>query len=101
MFFNILGTGSISFNEFAKAFISKNKKGASIERVKEVFLQSDLDRNGFLSTEECYIALRSLGHDMNDAGLKRIMQLADKNKDGRVSFMGMMIYSKKIHCIFL
>ena len=85
----ISGGGSITFNEFSKAFLKKDRKhSVAPERVKEVFDKVDKDKSGALTKSECVEAMKMLGKNMDDSGIERIMQVMDKSNDGGVSFQG-------------
>ena len=78
----------ISFHEFAEAFIAKKREHVSGDRLRRVFQEADRDRDGYLTTDECFAALKQLGHVMDDKGIRRVMGLMDKNNDGMVTFQG-------------
>lgn len=56
--------------------------------MKEVFIRTDRDGDGYLNQKECHAALKQLGHVLTEKGLERVMKLTDANHDGKVDFMG-------------
>lgn len=76
----------ISFHEFAEAFLIKKREPVSEDRLYRVFKESDRNKDGYLTTDECFAALKQLGHVMDGKGLERVMGLMDRNHDGMVSF---------------
>ena len=87
------GSGTISFHEFAQTYLKKpgNASGSakpkySTKRLEEVFRLVDRDKDGSLTHNECFQAMKMLGKHMSQSGITRIMQLMDKNHDGGVSF---------------
>ena len=84
----VLGTGKISFHEFAQTFLQKKTQAPTLERIKEVYMINDRDKDGFLDRDECFFALKQLGHVLDERGLQRVTRLMDKNGDGRISFQG-------------
>lgn len=45
-----------------------------------------------MTKEECFGALKRLGHVMDDKGIKRVMEYADKDGNGRIDFEGIFTY---------
>ena len=84
----VLGTGKISFHEFAQNKKKKKTEAPTLERIKEVYMINDRDKDGFLDRDECFFALKQLGHVLDERGLQRVTRLMDKNGDGRISFQG-------------
>lgn len=60
----------------------------SKDRLKRVFREADRNHDQYLTKDECLAALKQLGHVMDDKGIRRVMDMMDKNHDGRVSFKG-------------
>lgn len=57
-----------------------------IEQLREAFDACDGDKDGALTKDELENLLTSLGGQLNDEVLERIMQAADANKDGKMQF---------------
>lgn len=76
----------ISFHEFAEAFVIKKREAVGEDKLHRVFRECDRNKDGYLTREECFAALKQLGHVMDGKGLERVMRLMDKNQDGVVSF---------------
>jgi len=53
--------------------------------IREVFSWLDRDGNGFVDKEELNLGLRELGCKKSDEEVEKIMQIADKNGDGKLS----------------
>ena len=49
---------------------------------------NDRNKDGFLDRNECFFALKQLGHVLDERGLQQVTRLMDKNGDGRISFQG-------------
>ena len=59
-----------------------------MERIKEVYQANDRNKDGYLDHNEVFMALRQLGHTLDQSGMQRVINLMDKNGDGVVSFNG-------------
>ena len=82
------GNNKISFHEFADAFVAKKRQPVSEDRLRRVFREADRNHDQQLTREECFAALKQLGHVLDDRGIKRVMNIMDKNGDGNISFRG-------------
>ena len=54
---------------------------AGSERVKQIFLAADTDKNGVLSKEEVTAIIKKLA-DWDDETIESLMKQCDYNKDG-------------------
>lgn len=54
---------------------------AGAERVKQIFLAADTDKNGVLSKEEVTAIIKKLA-DWDDETIESLMKQCDYNKDG-------------------
>ena len=80
------GNGQIDFEEFLDmmtARISDKNTKADLERVFKLF---DDNRQGFISVENLARVARDLGEDISMEELKEIVQRADINGDGKLTF---------------
>ena len=80
------GNGQIDFEEFLDmmtARISDKNTKADLERVFKLF---DDQRQGFISVENLARVARDLGEDISLDELKEIVQRADLNGDGKLTF---------------
>eukprot|EP00747_Dinoflagellata_sp_TGD_P164144 gnl/TRDRNA2_/TRDRNA2_183661_c0_seq1.p1 gnl/TRDRNA2_/TRDRNA2_183661_c0~~gnl/TRDRNA2_/TRDRNA2_183661_c0_seq1.p1 ORF type:complete len:208 (+),score=47.59 gnl/TRDRNA2_/TRDRNA2_183661_c0_seq1:122-745(+) len=58
---------------------------ASADRIKEVFRQTDVNGDGFISRQELAAVFNKLGQFDDDA-LTAVINAADKNKDGKLAY---------------
>lgn len=80
------GTGEIEFPDFLDmmtARISENNTKEDLERVFKLF---DNDRTQEITVENLKRVARQLGEDISDEELKEIVQRADLDGDGRLTF---------------
>ena len=59
---------------------------AYITENKEIFLEFDRDGDGFITKEDLKGALLSMGKEMTDAEVGQLLDEADLDGDGKVSF---------------
>lgn len=78
--------GVISFNEFVKAYLNKEKKSLTIEQMKDTFHKVDKNKNGTLSKDEFFVALKALGNQTDSKKQERLLTRVDMNANGRVTF---------------
>ena len=80
------GSGQIDFDEFLDmmtARISDKNTKADLERVFKLF---DDTRQGYITAENLGRVAKDLGEDISAEELKEIVQRADLNGDGKVTF---------------
>ena len=68
--------------------MAKKRETISENRLRKVFAEADRNHDQHLTREECFAALKQLGHVMDERGIKRVMAIMDKNGDGSISFRG-------------
>ena len=79
--------GLISFNEFSTAYLNKNAfQIVSPGQIKNIPSNSNEMRNGLISRQECFQAMKMLGNDLKENDLDRLMRLINKNNDGKITF---------------
>lgn len=73
----------------------------SEERMRQVFKQADRNGNGTLALNECLTAMKQLGHVMDDRGIRRVMEVMDKDDSGVISYEGVykLLLFSAIHFI--
>lgn len=69
---------------------------------KEIFLEFDRDGDGFITSDDLKAALLSMGKKMTDAEVRQLLNEADLDGDGKVSFkeflrMNTSAKMRKIH----
>jgi len=65
----------------------KNEQGfITTERLKEAFDKFDTSGDGFISVTELKGLMESLGGDFTEEDIFEMLEVADKDKDGKVSF---------------
>eukprot|EP00795_Rhopilema_esculentum_P007187 gene7187-12857_t len=80
------GSGTIELTEFVR-IIEARKETVNIEEAMiEAFRVFDQDQNGFIERRELKNVMKSLGNNLNDKDIDRMMKDADKNGDGRIDF---------------
>ena len=67
------------------------------EALRTVFDREDRNKDGYLDRSECYRALKSMGHSLHANSLPRVMELMDKNRDGKISFEGRVYCLHRLH----
>ncbi|KAI5074681.1 hypothetical protein GOP47_0010642 [Adiantum capillus-veneris] len=85
------GNGTIEFEEFRSVMVHETSKANSFgqaaeEIIKGAFLAFDKDQNGFISREELFCALQSLGDMPSREEVSDMIKQADKDGDGHLSY---------------
>ena len=57
-----------------------------VDKLKDHFLLFDKDGNGFITSDELGLTLRSLGFHIEESHLKILVAEFDQNKDGKIDF---------------
>lgn len=80
------GHGSIDFNEFLDLITAKMSDNDSREDIQKVFNLFDDDRTGKISLRNLRRVAKDLGETMTDAELLEMIERADSDADGEISF---------------
>lgn len=78
--------GTISFYEFAQMMSTKIKISDIEEATKTAFKIFDVNRDGFISSEELLEVMTNLGEEVNEQEVKEMISVADIDGDGLISF---------------
>ena len=92
------GNGTIEFSEFLAIAARKIKDSDMEEEIRKVFRILNKDDNGFISFDELRRVLTNLGEKLSDEDVVEMIEEADLDKDGRISyeeFMTMMMMMTK------
>jgi calmodulin len=80
------GNDTIDFTEFL-ALMSRQMRQSDIEdELREAFRIFDRDSDGFITPKELSTLLISLGLDSSAEVVRRMINEADKNRDGKIDF---------------
>lgn len=80
------GNDSIDFTEFL-ALMSRQMRQSDIEdELREAFRVFDRDSDGFITSQELRSLLISLGLESSAEIVRRMINEADKNRDGKIDF---------------
>ncbi|KAF8572354.1 hypothetical protein P879_02213, partial [Paragonimus westermani] len=85
------GNGSIDFKEFVSMmcnYYTKLAKMADDDIYRKVFMTIDQDDDGFIDFKELKQLTQLIGHSLTDIELEEMINEADQDGDGRVSFQG-------------
>ena len=86
----LLDEGYITFPELEKMMAGQRVEiDYEEEMLRAKFNEFDLDGDGSITKKELKTVLRSMGCDMPEAEAEAMIQEADKNGDGVISFDGM------------
>eukprot|EP00918_Siedleckia_nematoides_P021708 GHVU01046750.1.p1 GENE.GHVU01046750.1~~GHVU01046750.1.p1 ORF type:complete len:167 (+),score=31.77 GHVU01046750.1:105-605(+) len=80
------GTGAIDFEEFLDAITSKLGDKESRDGIQKIFALFDDDKTGSVSLKNLKRVARELGETMTDEELREMIERADSNGDGEISF---------------
>jgi len=80
------GTGDIDFEEFLDLMTVKLGDSDRPEDVQKVFDLFDDDKTGFISIQNLKRVAKDLGENMSDAELLEMIERADSDRDGQISF---------------
>lgn len=80
------GNETIDFTEFL-ALMSRQMRQSDIEaELREAFRIFDRDNDGFITPQELKTLLISLGLDSSAEVIRRMINEADRNRDGKIDF---------------
>lgn len=80
------GTGDINFEEFLDLMTAGITNTDSKEDVQKVFNLFDDDKTGYISLQNLKRVSKDLGETMSDAELLEMIERADTDQDGQISF---------------
>lgn len=80
------GTGDIDFEEFLDLMTAGISNTDSKEDVQKVFNLFDDDKTGYISLQNLKRVSKDLGETMSDAELLEMIERADADQDGQISF---------------
>ena len=92
------GNGTVDFDEFLRmmsnSYSGRSEDPQRMERVEEeemrhAFRIFDIDGNGFIDARELKLTMCKLGENLTDKEVKRMMKMADKNRDGKIDYEGL------------
>ncbi|XP_002964279.2 calmodulin-2/4 [Selaginella moellendorffii] len=76
----------VDISYFMELIAKKMKDEDSSVRLREAFANFDKDKNGFISASELSNVLKTMGQDLTDKDLDRMIELADIDGDGQVNY---------------
>lgn len=80
------GQGAIDFEEFLDAITSKLGDKESREGIQKIFNLFDDDKTGTINIKNLKRVARELGETMTEEELREMIERADSNGDGEISF---------------
>ena len=80
------GNGSIDFEEFLKLMTTRLSDKDSLEDLKKVFYLFDDEKTNFINIQNLRRVAKELGETMDDNELQEMIDRADTDNDGFVSF---------------
>ena len=80
--------GSIEFGEFIVMMARSMKEMDQDDEIREAFRVFDLNRDGYISSKELGQMMGNLGEQLTPQELEDMIQEADSDGDGRVSYEG-------------
>nr|CAB3241259.1 EF-hand calcium-binding domain-containing protein 7-like [Phallusia mammillata] len=90
--------GAVTFSEFCK--LAKEMKSTSKNQLITAFKKIDINGDGFISESELYRVLTSKGEKMTHSEIRKILDMADANKDGKLDYeeFSAMVLSTSNEC---
>lgn len=80
------GSGEIDFDEFLDLMTARMSDKDSKEDIQKVFTLFDDDKTGFITLQNMKRVASELGEAMSDAELLEMIERADNDQDGQISF---------------
>ena len=94
------GSGTIDFPEFLDMMTARMSDKDSREDIQKVFKLFDDDRSDTITIHNLRRVARELGETMDDSELQEMIERADTNGDGHVSFDDFFNIGNGIVCTF-
>ena len=93
---HIYNTNQIYFNQFLKIMAKrlKHRKNDEDKYLKNCFLSLDRNKNGYISLHEIRYIITHYNEEITEEEIKDLMEEADTDKDGYVSFDEFMTIMK-------
>lgn len=79
-------TGGISFIEFMKAMDTKPYRNETKKEIAAIFKKYDRDNKNYLTLDDFKEMNSHVKENLDEETLKLMLEKADSNKDGKVSF---------------
>jgi len=80
------GNGLVDFKEFLN-LMESNCLVQDVDReIEALFAHIDRNKDGFISEKELKDMMKGLGEKVKKKDIKKMMKVADSNKDGKISF---------------
>ena len=86
-----LGDRKIDFIEFMHLMGKKIKSSTSEADIERCFSAFDRDEDGYITVKELKNIFLSLGENIEDSDLRKMMKPVDTDEDGLISYGGMKI----------
>lgn len=79
------GEGDIKFEKFLTLLTTRVTENDSLSDMKQLFSMFDDDKCGFVTVKNLRRSVREMGVDVGEEELQKMIEVADLDKDGRVS----------------
>lgn len=79
------GEGDIEFEKFLTLLTTRITEGDSQSDMKQLFSMFDDDKCGFVTVKNLRRSVKEMGVDIGEEELEKMIEVADLDKDGRVS----------------
>lgn len=83
------GSGTVDFPEFLNMMAKKIQCTDSEEEIREAFRVFDKDNQGSISTDEMRFVMRNIPGQMAESEIEEMIQEADQDGDGRITYEGL------------
>lgn len=84
--FDVEETGGISFREFMNAMDTKPYLNERKKDIMQVFKKYDREGKGYITLEDIKEINRQLKENIDEDTMRQMLEKADSNRDGRMSF---------------
>eukprot|EP00794_Sanderia_malayensis_P015258 gene15258-16833_t len=82
------GNGFLDFDEFKSMLVGNPISLSHEKELEEIFKNMDKNGDGFIGAKELKQMMKNIGQKCSKNEIKRMIQIADVNKDGKVDFEG-------------